>query len=81
MQQQPTYQGQNVVRENFGECPAQAEWPNVPETSQTQTPCASCTSIYMAIKDRSPYDRAFLRAYNRLPAQYNTQLESLIFAP
>ena len=72
---------QPQVRENYGECPAQPQRLNVPETQQKVTPCSSCTSIYMAMKDRSAFDKNQMRVYNRLPAQYNTQLENLIFAP
>jgi len=35
----------------------------------------------MVLRDRSPFDRAALRTYNRLPAQYNTNLDTLVFAP
>lgn len=80
-QQQQRDQQQYIVRENYGECPAQANRLDVNQTAQTVTGCPACTSIYMAVKDRSDYDRAYLRQYNRLPAQYNTELETLVFAP
>jgi hypothetical protein len=35
----------------------------------------------MALKDRSPFDRMYLRSYNKLPAHYPTNLDSLVFAP
>lgn len=73
--------GNNIIRENYGECPMEASRANVLQTGQVQTPCNSCTSIHTVLKDRSPYDIRSLQAYNRLPAQYNTQLETLIFAP
>ena len=69
------------IRENYGECPAQAERLDIKQTGNTQTPCQKCTSIYLALRDRSDFDKSFLRQYNRLPAQYNTQLDTLIFAP
>lgn len=66
------------VREDY--C-ASAVRAGVDETGKTQTPCDKCTSIYMVLKNRSAFDRAALRTYNRLPAQYNTRLDTLVFAP
>lgn len=60
---------------------ASAQRASVDDVNQVQTPCSKCTSIYMVLRDRSPYDRASLRTYNRLPAQYNTRLDTLVFAP
>lgn len=80
-QEQDRYQ-QHVVRENYdGACPADANRLGVQETGQTVTGCPACTSIHMAVKDRSEFDRSYLRQYNRLPSQYDTQLETLVFAP
>lgn len=76
MQQPPTQH--HFVREDY--C-ASAQRADVEEVNKTQTPCDKCTSIYMVLRDRSPYDRAALRSYNRLPAQYNTRLDTLVFAP
>jgi hypothetical protein len=42
-----------------------ASTPEVQETGQMMTPCKRCTSIYMVLKNRSPYDRMYLRSYNR----------------
>jgi len=86
MQQQDIYNNNNrVIREYYGECngncPAQPVRAGVDDTQNVQTPCHKCTSIYIALRDRSPFDRAFLRTYNRLPAQYNTRLDTLVFAP
>lgn len=80
-QAQQGNQQQYIVRENYGDCPAQANRLDVQQTAQAVTGCPACTSIYMAVKDRSTYDRAYLRQYNRLPAQYNTDLVELVFAP
>jgi hypothetical protein len=66
------------VRENYCASPMRAE---VDDVNKMQTPCDKCTSIWMVLRDRSPFDRAALRTYNRLPAQYNTRLETLVFAP
>lgn len=66
------------VRENY--C-ASAQRAEVDDLNKMQTPCDKCTSIYMVLRDRSPFDRAALRTYNRLPAQYNTRLDTLVFAP
>jgi len=75
-----------VIRENYGSsgsgsCPMSANNSSIQETGQVITPCKGCTSIYMALKDRSPFDRMYLRSYNRLPAHYQTNLDSLVFAP
>ena len=75
-----------VVRENYGcnganTCPMSAKTIPVQDVNQVQTPCHKCTSIYLALKDRSDYDKAYLRSYNRLPAHYQTNLDSLVFAP
>jgi hypothetical protein len=66
------------VRENY--C-ASTQRAAVDDLNKMQTPCEKCTSIYMVLRDRSPFDRAALRTYNRLPAQYNTRLDTLVFAP
>lgn len=76
--QQPQETHPFHVRENY--C-ASAQRAGVDETGKMQTPCDKCTSIYMVLKNRSPFDRASLRTYNRLPAQYNTRLDTLVFAP
>lgn len=78
MQQPENYRHQFDVRENYCASPKRA---GVDETNQVQTPCDKCTSIYMVLRDRSSFDRAALRTYNRLPAQYNTRLDTLVFAP
>jgi hypothetical protein len=76
-----------MVRENFNGCNGDTnclsppQMARVQETGDMQTPCKSCTSIYNALKNRSPYDRMYLRSYNRLPAHYSTGLDSLVFAP
>lgn len=67
------------VRENY--CPTNAQRVGIDETNQMQTSCDKCTSIWMVLRDRSPFDRAALRTYNRLPGQYNTRLDTLVFAP
>jgi hypothetical protein len=70
------------VIENYdGQCVAQPQRAEVQQVGQVQTPCMACTSIQLALKDRSPYDRMYLRSYNRLPAHYPTNLEALVFAP
>lgn len=80
-------QPRHVVRENFNGCNGDInclmapKMAKVAETNEIQTPCKSCTSIYLALKDRSPYDRMYLRNYNRLPSHYATNLDSLVFAP
>ena len=66
------------VRENYCAAPVRA---GVGEVGNTQTPCEKCTSIHMVLRDRSAFDRTALRTYNRLPAQYNTRLDTLVFAP
>lgn len=54
---------------------------DVQALGEPMSPCMNCTSIYMAMRDRSPYDRAYLNAYNKLPGMYVTNLDSLVFAP
>lgn len=81
------YAGYNgEIRENYGSngcntCPMSADTPPVQETGTMMTSCPRCTSIYMVLKNRSPYDRMYLRSYNRLPSHYQTNLDSLVFAP
>lgn len=74
MQQQQSFH----TRENYCASPVRA---GVDEVNNVQTSCEKCTSIHMVLRDRSPFDRAALRTYNRLPAQYNTRLDTLVFAP
>jgi len=54
---------------------------DIQQLGEPMSPCMNCTSIYMAMRDRSPFDRAYLRAYNKLPGMYVTNLDSLVFAP
>jgi len=76
-----------AIRENFNgcnglsSCLSEPQMAPVQETGNTYSPCMNCTSIYMALKDRSPFDRMYLRSYNKLPAHYPTNLDSLVFAP
>ena len=78
-----SYQDQRFqVRENYdGQCLTQPQRAEVKQTGQVQTPCHACTSIHMALQNRSDFDRQYLRSYNRLPAHYPTNLEALVFAP
>lgn len=75
------------VRENFNGCSGNINCLAAPQNAMAKdmggvsSPCMKCTSIYMALKDRSPYDRMYLRTYNRLPSNYVTNLDSLVFAP
>jgi len=62
-------------------CPMQPKSATAQVLAEPDSPCMNCTSIYMAMRDRSPYDRAYLRAYNKLPGMYVTNLDSLVFAP
>lgn len=78
MDQQQSMNNQGFVREDY--C-ASAQRAGVEELNKMQTPCDKCTSIYMVLRDRSPFDRAALRTYNRLPAHYDTRLDTLVFAP
>lgn len=78
MDQQQSMNNQRFVREDYCASTQRAE---VDELNKMQTSCDKCTSIYMVLRDRSPFDRAALRRYNRLPAQYNTRLDTLVFAP
>ena len=68
----------NHVREDY--C-ASANRAEVDEVNRVQTPCEKCTSIHMVLRDRSAFDRSALRTYNRRTAQYNTRLDTRVFAP
>jgi len=74
------------MKENFNgvgcvSCPMQPKSATAQVLAEPDSPCMNCTSIYMAMRDRSPFDRAYLRAYNKLPGMYVTNLDSLVFAP
>jgi hypothetical protein len=67
-------------KENYDCCPSSAKNEHVKKLQNLSTPCGECASIYYAKKNRTDYDKFWIKFYNTKAQNTPTNLLDLQFA-